>query len=194
MTLGSVLDQCMLDAGVVGDEWFPYERIVSIINQSLCTMQKDLITTGSKTWLVTQPVHDMESGFFLSQPVIIIPSSALQREEIPEVPGHPLRFEVSDPFGSGVAFPVSLTVFRDSVLNPYFKRSVLRAVYTALEDRILMLPSTLHSATAIYHRRIPQVQQPEDQVDIPADAIPLLIQKVVEQLLTLKGRSQHEAL
>lgn len=192
MTLGSILDQCTLDAGVMGDEWFPPERITAIINQTVRSFQKDLITSGSKTWMVTQPVHDMESGFFLTQPVIIIPSSALQREEILEVPGQPLVFEVADPYGAGIARPVSLNIFRDSITNPYFRRSVHRAVYLPMEEKLLLLPNSIHSAVALYHRRVPELLHRDDQLLFPAESLPQLISAVTAQLVGLKERNPHE--
>ena len=192
MTLGTLLDQCTLDAGVQGNEWFPPERVITVINQTLRAMQKDLITAGVKTWLVTQPVHDMESGFFMGQQVIIIPSGALQQEEIIEVPGQPLVFEVADPYGAGIARPVSLTVFRDSITNPYFKRSVHRAVYLPMEERLLMIPNSIHSAVALFHRRVPDLLHRDDELDFPAESLLQLIDAITKQLVVLKGGSPHE--
>ena len=187
MTEKELRHQVVLDAGVLGNPMWGGERITNLLNQAQQWLQPLLVKSGSLNWL-TESTDSFTNATLFGKAVSSTPAPTTRLVDAP------IMF-VRHSTLTKPAREVDLNNFIEEVDNTVTKPSTTRAIFVLRGSTIFVYPQLSGGDTAsqiTYHKRVTDLVYDDEstQCEIPVEKQPILIERVVAQIISANGGEQ----
>ena len=190
MTEPQLRAQIILDANVLGSFIWSSLRIVRMLNETQRWLQMKLIKQGSRRW-------KKDSGNISTSTATLMgletQTAALPTDLLFDMP----YYIISPPTTSNAPFAkrIELKNFLEVVNNGVLAPSTSRRIYVNVDNLIHVFPRTSPNGTinmvVLYTVRVTDlVLDAGTESEIPLENQDILIERVVKQILSVKGQEQ----
>jgi hypothetical protein len=188
-TLVQLKDQIIIDAQIEGDERFPHNRIVRMINLAQKYVQLRIIKLGAKKWEKKSASITPDSSTYVGKNVKTI-SVSTSLADLLEGMFSVLNIEVDDGSNYGEAGQVDKDKFLSQLKNTYLQPSLSNneAVFMRLSGLIYLSPSAITTAYVHYYKTVPDLSSDSDETEIPVEYEEFIIKRAIIEINSILGK------